>query len=88
MYRRYTVHRDGDVLVEDLDPSGKPIEPEAVPPEDRLPIEVVVMADDTIDAKAHLLELLEFAYSAEADGNVDEAAVQAGFRKKPSEPVS
>ncbi|MFL5319356.1 MAG: hypothetical protein ACJ790_06835 [Myxococcaceae bacterium] len=68
MYRRYTIHRDGDLLVEELDPSGKPIDPEPVPPEDRLPVEVVVMAADTNDAKAQLLDLLELAYGMEADG--------------------
>jgi hypothetical protein len=68
MYRRYTIHRDGDLLVEELDPSGKPIEPEPVPPEDRLPVEVVVMAADTEAAKAQLLDLLELAYGLEAEG--------------------
>jgi hypothetical protein len=68
LYRRYTIHRDGDLLVEELDPTGKPIEPEPVPPEDRLPVEVVVMAPDDIDGKAHLLDLLELAYGMEAEG--------------------
>lgn len=68
MYRRYTIHRDGDLLVEELDPSGKPIDPEPVPPEDRLPVEVVVMSADTDDAKAQLLDLLELAYGMEAEG--------------------
>jgi len=68
MYRRYTVHRDGDLLVEELDPSGKPVDAEPVPAEDRLPVELVVMAADTPDAKAQLLDLLELAYGLEADG--------------------
>lgn len=68
MYRRYTIHRDGDLLVEELDPSGKPIEPEPVPPEDRLPVEVVVMAADTPQAKAQLLDLLELAFGMESEG--------------------
>lgn len=68
MYRRYTIHRDGDLLVEDLDPSGKPLEPEPVPPEERLPVEVVVMAPDGEEAKAQLLDLLELAYGLEAEG--------------------
>jgi hypothetical protein len=32
MHRRYTVHRDGDLLVEELGADGKPLEPEPVPP--------------------------------------------------------
>ncbi len=55
-------------MVEELDPSGKPIDPEPVPPEDRLPVEVVLLADDTLDAKAALLDLLELAYGMEAEG--------------------
>ena len=68
MYRRYTIHRDGDLLVEDLDPSGVPIDPEPVPPEDRLPVEVVVRAEDTEEAKAQLVDLLELAYGMESEG--------------------
>jgi hypothetical protein len=67
MYRRYTIHRDGDLLVEELDPDGKPLEPEPVGPEDRLPVEVVVLAPDTLDGKAQLLELLELAFEMEAE---------------------
>jgi hypothetical protein len=67
MYRRYTIHRDGDLLVEELDAQGKPIEPEPVPPEERLPVEVVLMAPDGAEAKAQLLDLLELCYSMEAD---------------------
>ena len=68
MYRRYTIHRDGDLLVEELDPSGKPIDPEPVPPEDRLPVEVVVLASDSAQAKAQLLDLIELAYGMESEG--------------------
>jgi hypothetical protein len=68
VYRRYTIHRDGDLLVEELDASGKPVEAEAVPAEDRLPVELVVMAADTDDAKAQLLDLLELAYGMESEG--------------------
>jgi hypothetical protein len=67
MYRRYTIHRDGDLLVEELDPSGKPIAPEPVAPEDRLPVEVVVLAPDTLDARAQLLDLLELAFGMESE---------------------
>jgi hypothetical protein len=74
MYRRYTIHRDGDLLVEELDPSGRPLEPEPVPPEDRLPVEVVVMAADTEEAKAQLLDLLELAANLESEGPPPPAA--------------
>jgi hypothetical protein len=67
MHRRYTVHRDGDLLVEELDASGKPIDPEPVPPEDRLPVELVVLAPDGPEAKAQLLDLLELALGIESD---------------------
>jgi len=66
MYRRYTVHRDGDLLVEDLGPDGKPVDPEPVPPEDRLPVELVLLAPDTVDARAQLLDLLELAFEMES----------------------
>jgi hypothetical protein len=66
MYRRYTIHRDGDLLVEELDPSGKPVDPEPVPADDRLPVEVTVLAADTLDARAQLLELLELALEMES----------------------
>lgn len=67
MYRRYTVHKDGDLLVEELDAAGKPIDPEPVPPEERLPVEVVVLAPDGADGATQLLDLLELAYGMEAD---------------------
>ena len=66
MYRRYTVHRDGDLLVEDLGPDGKPLDPESVAPEDRLPVELVLLAPDTVDARAQLLDLLEMAFEMES----------------------
>jgi hypothetical protein len=66
MYRRYTVHRDGDLLVEELGPDGKPLDPEPVPPEDRLPVEVVLLSPDTLDARAQLLDLLEMAFEMES----------------------
>ena len=73
MYRRYTIHRDGDLLVENLDPAGKPLEPEPVPPEDRIPVEVTVMAPDGPEAKAQLLDLLELAYGLESDESRSDA---------------
>jgi hypothetical protein len=77
MYRRYTVHRDGDLLVEELGPDGKPLTPESVLPEDRLPIEVTVMSQDDDASKAALLDLLEMALGLEAEG-----PESVGLRKK------
>lgn len=74
MHRRYTIHRDGDLLVEDLDATGKAIDPEPVPAEDRLPLEVVVLAPDDVDSKAALLDLLELAH--EMESNPDEQRAQ------------
>ena len=68
MHRRYTIHKDGDLLVEELDERGIPIDPEPVPPEDRLPVEVILKRADTPDAKTQLLELLELAFGMEAEG--------------------
>jgi hypothetical protein len=79
MRRRYTIHKDGDLLVEELDAAGKPIDPEPSPPEDRLPVEVVVMAPDTEDAKAQLLDLLELAFGMESEGP-DEKQKVGGFK--------
>lgn len=72
MHRRYTIHRDGDLLVEELDAEGNPIDPEPVGPEDRLPVEVIVRtADDSKDMKGLLVELLELAHGMEAEGPPD-----------------
>ncbi len=65
MYRRYTIHKDGDLLVEDLDPTGKPIDPEPVPAEDRLPVELVMLWPDGRDGHDQMLDLLELAYGIE-----------------------
>jgi len=68
MHRRYTIHRDGDLLVEDLDETGRPIDPERTPPEDRLPVEVVVLSPDDADSRAALIDLLEMALGLETEG--------------------
>ena len=68
MHRRYTIHRDGDLLVEELDASGKPVEAEGVAPEDRLPVEVTVLSADDVDSRAALIDLLEMALGLETDG--------------------
>ena len=67
MRRRYTIHKDGDLLVEELDDKGQPIDPEPVPPEERLNVEVVISSEDSIDGRALLLELLEMAFEMEAE---------------------
>lgn len=67
MHRRYTIHKDGDLLVEELDASGKAIDPEPVPAEDRLPVEVILRGQDGEDGRAQLLDLLELALSMEAE---------------------
>lgn len=79
MHRRYTIHRDGDLLVEELGPDGKAIEPEPVAPEDRLPVEVTILAPDDADAKAALIDLLEMALGVETD-----EAEASGLKKKPT----
>jgi hypothetical protein len=78
MYRRYTVHRDGDLLVEDLGPDGKPLEPEPVPAEDRLPVELVLLAPDTVDGRAQLLDLLELAFEMESPPDAERPAPKPG----------
>lgn len=83
MRRRYTIHRDGDLLVEELDAGGKAVDPEPVPPEERLPVEVVVSAADTDEARAHLLDLLELAFGLESEGGGQEVGLQ---KVKPGAP--
>jgi hypothetical protein len=77
MHRRYTIHRDGDLLVEELDPSGKPLDPEPVAAEERLPVEITLVAPDDVDSRAALLDLLEMALGLETDG-----PESAGLKKK------
>lgn len=71
MRRRYTIHRDGDLLVEELDAQGRPVDPEPVPPEERFPVEVVLSAADTEETRAQLLDLLELALELESEDRVD-----------------
>ncbi len=82
MYRRYSIHRDGDLLVEDLGPDGTPLEPEAVKAEERLPVEVVVMAADDLDSRAQLLDLLEMALGLETEG-----PESTGLKKREGAPL-
>ena len=79
MHRRYTIHRDGDLLVEDLDAEGRPTDPEPVPAEDRLPVEVVVLAPDDDDSRDALLDMLELAH--EMDSNPDDQKAAAKGHK-------
>jgi hypothetical protein len=67
MHRRYTIHKDGDLLVEELDDAGRALEPEPVPPEDRLPVEIILRGKDGEEGTAQLLDLLELALSMEAE---------------------
>jgi hypothetical protein len=71
MHRRYTLHQDGDLLVEELGPDGKVIDPEPTPPEERLPFEVTLLAPDGKLALEKLLELLEAALEIES-GNLEQ----------------
>jgi hypothetical protein len=68
MHRRYTIHRDGDLLVEDLGPDGKPLEAEPVPAEERLPVEITILSADDTDSRAQLIDLLEMALGLETEG--------------------
>ena len=77
MHRRYTIHRDGDLLVEDLGPDGKPVEAEPVPAEERLPVEITILSADDTDSRAQLIDLLEMALGLETEG-----PDSVGLRKK------
>ena len=55
-------------MVEELDPSGKPIDAEPVPVENRLPIELTLMSADDTDSRAALIDLLEMALEMELHG--------------------
>lgn len=70
MHRRYSIHKDGDLLVEELDEAGHPIDPEPVAPEERLPVHVTLKAPSSEEGRAHLLDLLEMALELESDGNL------------------
>lgn len=66
MHKRYTIHKDGDLLVEELDDAGQAIDPEPVDAKDRLPFEVVLRAPDGKLALQKLLELVEAAVEIES----------------------
>ena len=65
MHRRYTIHRDGDLLVEDFDDQGNNVESEPVPAADRLPIEITLKCPDEADHRAAMLDLLDMAMTME-----------------------
>ncbi|MCL2178114.1 MAG: hypothetical protein FWC28_07570 [Proteobacteria bacterium] len=68
MRKRYSIHKDGDLLVETFDASGNPLEVEPVPPEERLPIEVNIQCPEGEVWLEQLLDLLETAYGLEEEG--------------------
>jgi hypothetical protein len=68
MYRRYSIHRDGDVLVEELDDNGVSLEAEPVPASERQAVEVVLRCDGSDAGRAALLDLLETALGFEVEG--------------------
>lgn len=80
MHRRYTIHRDGDLLVEELDALGVPIDPEPVAPEDRLPVEVTLLGPDDDTSRQQLLDLLELALGMETDGPEHSAQPKGSFK--------
>ncbi len=82
MHRRYSIHRDGDLLVEELGPDGKPLEAEPVKPEDRLPVELVVLSADDTDSRAQLIDLLEMALGLETEG-----PESVGLKKREGSPL-
>jgi hypothetical protein len=83
MYRRYTIHQDGDILAEDLDAAGKPVEPEPVPADERLPFEVVLLAPDGELARKRLLELLEAVLNIEQGSGEWNPKPPGGAKKLP-----
>jgi hypothetical protein len=69
MYRRYTVHRDGDLLVEDLGPDGKPLDPEPIAPRTGSGGARAARPGHG-RRRAQLLELLELAFEMESTPGV------------------
>ena len=81
MHRRYTIHRDGDLLVEELDAQGKPIEAEPVPAEDRMPIELTLLSPDGDNvARAALLDLVELALEMEHENEGQGPSLSKSFK--------
>ncbi len=81
MHRRYTIHRDGDLLVEELGPDGRPVDPEPVAAEDRLPVELTLLSPDDADSRAALIDLLEMALGVET-----EQPDSVGLKPRPKAP--
>jgi len=67
MRKRYSIHKDGDLLVETFDDSGKPLEVEPVPEEERLPVELILQCPEGEAWGEQLLDLLETAYALEEE---------------------
>ena len=71
MRKRYSIHKDGDLLVETFDDSGNPLDAEPVPPEERLPVEVLLQCPEGESWAEQLLDLLEAAYALEEEALED-----------------
>ena len=82
MKRRYTIHRDGDLLVEELDAAGRAIEPEPVPESDRLPFELILSGPDGKLHTPKLIELLEAALDIEQGVDEDWKPKHTGSGQK------
>jgi len=67
MRKRYSIHKDGDLLVETFDDAGNPLEVEPVPQEERLPIELILQYPEGEAWREPLLDLLETAYGLEEE---------------------
>jgi len=67
MRKRYSIHKDGDLLVETFDDLGNPIDVEPVPPEERLPVQLCLQCPEEEGWREQLLDLLETAYGLEEE---------------------
>ncbi|MCL2012899.1 MAG: hypothetical protein FWG75_08960 [Cystobacterineae bacterium] len=84
MRKRYSIHRDGDLLVETFDEEGNPLEVEAVPQEERLPLELTLQCPEGEGWREQLLDLLETAYGLEEEALENQRAPL----QNPSSPTS
>ena len=57
-------------------PTASPSTRSAVPAEDRLPVEVVLLAPDSVDGQAQLLDLLEMALEMETTPDAEKQPVK------------
>lgn len=68
--------------MEELGPDGRPVDPEPVAAEDRLPVEVTVVSPDDADSRAALIDLLEMALGIETE-QPDAVGLKAKTRPPP-----